>query len=46
MLISCKCLNVTIDAQNSEVQDNKLDELNLTATEEADKFFKEVSLEK
>lgn len=41
MLISCKCLNVTIDAQNSEVQDNKLDELNLTATEEADKFFKE-----
>ncbi|XP_049836137.1 uncharacterized protein LOC126281324 [Schistocerca gregaria] len=41
MLISCKCLNVTIDTQSSEIKDVIIASLGLNADEEADKFFKE-----
>ncbi|KAK6626220.1 hypothetical protein RUM43_006527 [Polyplax serrata] len=43
MLISCKCLNVSVDVSDEQSEDFVVSSLNLTEEEESDDFFKEMS---
>lgn len=42
MLITCKCLNVSINTKNSDIQSVDISNLGLSSAELSDSFFQEV----
>lgn len=42
MLITCKCLNVSINTKNSDIQSVDISNLGLSCAELSDSFFQEV----